>query len=37
MAEREIIGVVGSVKHRGFSREPRPEMTLPSDSSNSER
>jgi putative ABC transport system permease protein len=26
---REIIGVVGSVKHRGFSGEPRPEMTLP--------
>jgi putative ABC transport system permease protein len=26
---REIIAVVGSVKHRGFSGEPRPEMTLP--------
>ena len=26
---REIIGVVGSVKHHGFSRDPRPEMVLP--------
>ena len=26
---REIVGVVGSVKHRGFSRDPRPEMILP--------
>ena len=27
---REIIGVIGAVKHHGFSREPRPEMVLPS-------
>jgi putative ABC transport system permease protein len=27
---REIVGVVASVKHHGFSREPRPEMVLPS-------
>jgi putative ABC transport system permease protein len=27
---REIIGVVGSVRHHGFNREPRPEMILPS-------
>jgi putative ABC transport system permease protein len=27
---REIIGVVASVKHHGFSRDPRPEMVLPS-------
>ena len=27
---REIVGVVGAVKHHGFSREPRPEMVLPS-------
>ena len=26
---REIIGVVASVKHHGFSREPRPEMVVP--------
>jgi putative ABC transport system permease protein len=26
---REIVGVVGSVRHQGFSREPRPEMFLP--------
>jgi putative ABC transport system permease protein len=26
---REIIGVVASVKHHGFSRDPRPEMVLP--------
>jgi predicted permease len=26
---RQIVGVVGSVRHRGFSGEPRPEMTLP--------
>jgi putative ABC transport system permease protein len=26
---REIVGVIGSVKHHGFSREPRPEMVLP--------
>jgi putative ABC transport system permease protein len=26
---REIVGVVGAVRHRGFSREARPEMTLP--------
>jgi putative ABC transport system permease protein len=26
---REIIGVVGSVRHHGFSRDPRPEMILP--------
>jgi putative ABC transport system permease protein len=26
---REIIGVVGSVKHHGFSRDPRPEMVVP--------
>ena len=27
---REIVGVVASVKHHGFSRAPRPEMVLPS-------
>ena len=27
---REIVGVVASVKHHGFSRDPRPEMVLPS-------
>jgi putative ABC transport system permease protein len=27
---REIIGVVAPVKHHGFSRDPRPEMVLPS-------
>ena len=27
---REIVGVVGSVKHHGFSRDPRPEMVVPS-------
>ncbi len=27
---REIIGVVASVKHHGFSRDPRPEMVVPS-------
>ncbi len=26
---REIIGVVGSVRHHGFLRDPRPEMVLP--------
>lgn len=26
---RQIVGVVGSVRHRGFSGEPRPEMILP--------
>ena len=26
---REIVGIVGSVRHQGFSREPRPEMFLP--------
>ena len=26
---REIVGVVGSVKHHGFSRDPRPEMVVP--------
>jgi putative ABC transport system permease protein len=26
---REIVGVIGSVRHHGFSREPRPEMILP--------
>ena len=26
---REIIGVIGSVKHHGFSRDPRPEMVVP--------
>ena len=26
---REIVGLVGSVRHHGFSREPRPEMILP--------
>ena len=26
---REIVGVIGSVRHQGFSREPRPEMFLP--------
>jgi len=26
---REIVGVVGSVRHHGISREPRPEMILP--------
>jgi putative ABC transport system permease protein len=26
---REIVGVVGSVRHHGFTREPRPEMILP--------
>ena len=26
---REIVGVIGAVKHHGFSREPRPEMVLP--------
>ena len=26
---REIIGVVASVKHHGFSRDPRPEMVVP--------
>ena len=28
-APREIVGVVGAVRHRGFSQEARPEMTLP--------
>ena len=32
---REIIGVVASVKHHGFSREPRPEMVVPTGSSSS--
>jgi putative ABC transport system permease protein len=27
---REIVGVVRAVKHQGFSRDPRPEMVLPS-------
>jgi putative ABC transport system permease protein len=27
--EREIVGVVGSVRHHGFTRQPRPEMILP--------
>lgn len=27
--EREIVGVVGSVRHHGFIRDPRPEMILP--------
>ena len=26
---REIVGLVGSVRHRGFSRDARPEMILP--------
>jgi len=26
---REIVGVVGSVRHHGFMRNPRPEMVLP--------
>jgi putative ABC transport system permease protein len=26
---REVVGIVGSVRHHGFSREPRPEMILP--------
>jgi putative ABC transport system permease protein len=26
---REIIGVVGSLRHHGFARDPRPEMILP--------
>ena len=26
---REIVGVIGSVRHHGFTREPRPEMILP--------
>lgn len=26
---REIVGVVGSVRHHGFDREPRPEMIVP--------
>lgn len=26
---REIVGVVGAVRHHGFSREPRPEMIVP--------
>jgi putative ABC transport system permease protein len=26
---REIVGVVGSVRHHGFARDPRPEMVLP--------
>jgi putative ABC transport system permease protein len=26
---REIVGVVGSVRHYGFTRDPRPEMVLP--------
>ena len=26
---REIVGVVGSVRHHGFTRDPRPEMILP--------
>ena len=26
---REIVGVVGSVRHHGFNREPRPEMVVP--------
>ena len=26
---RQIIGVVGSVRHHGFTRDPRPEMVLP--------
>jgi putative ABC transport system permease protein len=28
---REIIGVVGSVRHHGFNRDPRPEMILPNE------
>jgi putative ABC transport system permease protein len=27
---REIVGVIAAVKHHGFSRDPRPEMVLPS-------
>jgi putative ABC transport system permease protein len=27
---REIVGIVGSVRHRGFARDARPEMILPS-------
>ncbi len=26
---REIVGIVGSVRHHGFTRDPRPEMVLP--------
>jgi putative ABC transport system permease protein len=26
---REVVGVVGSVRHHGFNREPRPEMIVP--------
>jgi putative ABC transport system permease protein len=26
---REIVGVVGSLRHHGFTRDPRPEMVLP--------
>jgi putative ABC transport system permease protein len=26
---REIVGVVGSVRHHGFNRDPRPEMMVP--------
>jgi predicted permease len=26
---RQIVGVVGSVRHHGFTRDPRPEMVLP--------
>ena len=26
---REIVGLVGSVRHHGFSRDARPEMILP--------
>jgi putative ABC transport system permease protein len=26
---REIVGVVGSLRHHGFTRDPRPEMILP--------
>ena len=26
---REIVGVVGSVRHHGFNRDPRPEMIVP--------
>jgi putative ABC transport system permease protein len=28
---REIVGVVGSVRHHGFNRDPRPEMILPNE------
>ena len=27
---REIVGVVGAVRHRGFRAEPNPEMIVPS-------